>query len=314
MSTHIPTLQDADLKAALDYDGVEAVLQEVFEDLAHGRAQALARTRIDCGPVKLSAMGGIWLARNVAGIKSYPTVNGGFGFLVNLFDLASNVPLAVIPGTELTRFRTAALARLAARSACVGAPTVVCLFGFGAIGRSIAAALDEALPIREIRVVDPGLRPGQLEEAQPAFRAQLMPSDAAGVRGASLVVTATRSKTPVFDGTLVSPGTTVVAMGTSLPTGSELDDALLSRAAQVVVEWKPQSLVEAGEVVLGLRSGALRQERIVDLPQVYRREAAWRNAADDIVVFKSVGIGLADVAAAWLAQSRLAERRAVANA
>ena len=99
-------------------------------------------------------------------------------------------------------------------------------------------------------------------------------------------------------------GALVIAMGTSLPNGRELDDTALTRASRVLVEWRPQSLVEAGEVVLGMAAGALEVQRIADLSDLYAGRAPWRANDDEIVVFKSVGIGLADVACAWLAWQR----------
>jgi ornithine cyclodeaminase/alanine dehydrogenase-like protein (mu-crystallin family) len=63
-------------------------------------------------------------------------------------------------------------------------------------------------------------------------------------------------------------------MGTSLPNGSELDDATFRRASRLLVEWKPQSLVEAGEVVQALSAGVLSNEAdVVDFAQLYRNEA-----------------------------------------
>ena len=130
------------------------------------------------------------------------------------------------------------------------------------------------------------------------------------IADADLVLTTSRSKSPVFDGVALKAGATVVAMGSSLPTGRELGDATLRRASRVVVEWRPQSLHEAGEVVLALASGALDTDRIIDLPALYRQEGPWRQSASDIIVFKSVGIGLSDAAVArliwqrWLVQQR----------
>ena len=44
---------------------------------------------------------------------------------------------------------------------------------------------------------------------------------------------------PLFDGGLVKPGAFVAAVGSSKPVAPELDDALLSRAALIAVEWLP---------------------------------------------------------------------------
>nr|WP_296015255.1 ornithine cyclodeaminase family protein [uncultured Acidovorax sp.] len=297
-------LNDAQVSNLLDYEGTEDALVSAFGDLGRSQAQAMVRSRVDCGPVKLSAMGAIWLRHQIAAVKCYPTIEGRFAFALNLFDLHRNELVAVLPGTEITRFRTAAMARLAARAACQGVPEIACIFGFGTIGRSIGAALDGALPIQELHIVDPAVDAQLLASMQPAFKCRLKIASVDSVERSGLVITATRSKNPVFNGKRLAPGTTVIAMGTSLPNGSELDETTLGRAARVVVEWKPQSISEAGEVVLGLKCGALSPDRLVDLPELLTGRANWRESSSDIVVFKSVGIGLADLAAAWLACAR----------
>lgn len=299
-------LDDAAVASALDYRSVETTLVEALTDLAAGQAQPFARQRIDCGDVKLSAMGGIWLARQVAGIKSYPTVAGQFNFVMNLFDLREGGPLTVLPGSELTRFRTAALAVLAARRMIARPRPRIALFGFGVQGHSIAQALADLQPAH-LAVVDPG---APNERIAGFARHADFPVQALGaqdaVSQADLVVTATRSKSPVFEGAWLRPGASVVAIGTSLPNGRELDDTTVRRAARVLVEWKPQSLLEAGEVVLAQASGALEGvTKIADLAEIFAGRAPWRAGADEIVIFKSVGLGLCDVAAAWLAASRL---------
>jgi len=107
----------------------------------------------------------------------------------------------------------------------------------------------------------------------------------------------------VFDGDWLAPGAFVSAVGTSTARNRELDDRTLARASRVVVEWAPQSIVEAGEIVLWNEGRDL--AKIIDLPELYRDERAWAAASGHgITVFKSVGVGLADVAAAVLAIER----------
>lgn len=298
-------LDDARIDAVLNVPDCVAVLDDAFADLARGQAAVHVRHRTDCGATKLSTMGGLWTARGVAGVKTYPTVAGQFSFLVTLFDTRANRPLAVLEANALTRLRTTALTSLVAQKALCIQPRKLALFGAGLQGRAQAEALCAQFRFAEVVVVDP-----QGDDAwcarlalRQGCRVTLGDAESA-VRQADMVVTATRSKVPVFDGRWLSPGALVVAMGTSLPDGRELDDATLSRAARVLVEYLPQSRAEAGEVVLGLQSGALDDVRLVDLPALYRGEQPWRASASDIVVFKSVGTGLADVACAWLAVQR----------
>ncbi|MEW6707298.1 MAG: ornithine cyclodeaminase family protein [Pseudomonadota bacterium] len=294
-------ISDQEVARCLDFPAVIGALEQAFESLAHRRAAIKARTRIDCGNVKLSSMGALWLDAGLAGEKVYPTVEGRYSFLFNLFDIEQGRPLAVMEANELTRLRTAGLTAMVARR-CAGATRKLALFGAGVQGRAHLEALAHALPFEQVDVVDPLDQSAWCAEASRRFGLavrQRTPDEA--VDDADLVVTVTRSRTPVFDGTRLRPGAFVAAVGTSLPTGRELDDATLSRAGRIIVEWRPQSGAEAGELVLGRLAGAVDDARIVDLAELFAGQARWRAAEQEIVVFKSVGVGLADLAAASLA-------------
>lgn len=302
---------DARVASLLDYTSVRCVLEEAFTDLALGTAAIFPRTRSDCGAIKLSAMGAIWPARSVAGAKIYPTVDGQFSFLINLFNLKSNEPLAVLQANEVTRLRTAAIVNLVALRVVPRTASKLTVIGAGLQGKSVVDALVQNFQFSQVCVVDPGIQAPALEQwsSRLPVRPTLCNAEQA-VRGADMVVTASRSKVPVFDGSWLKPGAFVAAIGTSLPNGRELDDSTLARSGRVIVEWKPQSLVEAGEVVLGRASGALNPEKIIDLSELYRDRRDWRATQDEVVVFKSVGVGLADVATAWLAVQRANAGRA----
>ena len=94
-------------------------------------------------------------------------------------------------------------------------------------------------------------------------------------------------------------------MGSSRPDTRELDDALLERSARVIVEWREQTLREAGDLILAQADVRDRLE-IVDLGEVLAGHAPGRTAEDEIVIFKSVGVGIADIAVAALAYRLLA--------
>jgi ornithine cyclodeaminase len=298
-------ISDTQVAAALAEADVTAAVDQAFRSLAAGRASIKARQRIDCGPVKLSSMGAISLDEGLAAEKTYTTVGGRFGFVLNLFDAVSGQPLTLMEANELTRFRTPALTLLAARAACAN-PRKLALFGAGQQGQAHLLTLARGLPLEQVDVVDVIDVSAWCAQASRQLGLLVRQRSATeSVDGADVVVTTSRSKVPLFDGTLLKAGACVAAVGTSLPNARELDDATLSRAARIVVEWKPQSLVEAGEVVLGRQAGAVRDEQLVDLVEIYSGQQVWRAHADDVVVFKSVGVGLTDLAAAALAWRRL---------
>ncbi|GAA6118871.1 ornithine cyclodeaminase family protein [Acidovorax sp. FG27] len=298
----IPFFSDARIDALVDVPSCAVALDAAFTDLSAGNATIQARQRVDCGGVKLSTMGAVWASRQIAGVKAYTTVAGNFSFVVTLFDTATNRPAAVLEAQSLTRLRTAALTRLVTQRALRSHARKLALFGAGQQGRAQVQALCALRTFDEVAVVDPQADPAWARRLATQHSCEVTLCDApAALSGADLVVTATRSKQPLFDGSLLKRGALVIAMGASLPDGRELDDTTLRRAARVLVEWNPQSLVEAGEAVLGIASGALDQDRIVDLPMIYAGASPWRTTDDEIIVFKSVGIGLADVACGWLA-------------
>ncbi|MBV7542569.1 ornithine cyclodeaminase family protein [Acidovorax sp. sic0104] len=304
MNTSIPFISDRQVAQALDFRSVAAALGAAFASLAAGAAAVHARQRTDCRDLRLSTMGAVWAERGVAGVKVYPTVRGQFSFSILLFDVLTNQPLAVLDGNEITRLRTAAITALVASKAGPLRPRKLAVFGAGLQGRAQAEALCEWFDFEQVALVDPAGQSGWADTlAHRAGCPVAFTTPEAAVRGADLVVTATRSATPVFDGAWLAPGAFVAAMGISAPKGRELDDTTMDRAGRIILEWMPQSLAEAGEVVLW--QGRTDSAPLVDLPQLYAGDAPWRAEGQGITVFKSVGIGLADVAVAHLAVSRI---------
>ncbi len=307
---HITDKQVAEL---LDYRSVTAALEQAFRDLSNDAACIHGRQRSECSGTRLSTMGAVWSTEAVAGVKIYPTVAGQFSFAIVLFDLATNTAIAILDGNEITRLRTAAMTAFVASRAAPLAARKLALFGAGLQGRSQAQALCEVFDFEEVCIVDPMADPEWCAQFKDTIRGRVRvatPEEA--VRGADIVVTATRSHQPVFDGAWLGPGTFVAAMGTSAPKGRELDDATMERASRIIVEWKPQSLAEAGEIALW--DGRHATDKFIDLPELFRAERPWQIDPLDITVFKSVGVGLSDVATAHLAVKRLRAGSAAARA
>jgi ornithine cyclodeaminase/alanine dehydrogenase-like protein (mu-crystallin family) len=117
--------------------------------------------------------------------------------------------------------------------------------------------------------------------------AQAVASAEAAVRGAHIVVTATNSKDPVIENGWIAPGTMINAMGSNVSTRRELPADLVDRADLIAVDSLEQAKIEAGDLILPDRWG-----NVVELQTVQRH---WD--PDRITVFKSLGIGVEDVAA-----------------
>jgi ornithine cyclodeaminase/alanine dehydrogenase-like protein (mu-crystallin family) len=113
------------------------------------------------------------------------------------------------------------------------------------------------------------------------------------VRGADVVVTATYSKDPVLDSEWISPGTHVNAMGSNQAQRREIPADLLARASVIAVDSVEQARVEAGDLLLAWNEQDWHTPRLIELAHA----AGARKSADDITLFKSLGLGVEDVAA-----------------
>jgi ornithine cyclodeaminase/alanine dehydrogenase-like protein (mu-crystallin family) len=124
------------------------------------------------------------------------------------------------------------------------------------------------------------------------------------VGAADIVCTCTTSPTPVFEGSRLSPGSHVNAVGAYTPQTRELDDDAIMRA-RVVVETREVALAEAGDVLIPLGAGAIGPDHVVaDLSEVVRGVTV-RRSPEDVTVFKSVGVAFEDLVVARAALDRL---------
>jgi ornithine cyclodeaminase len=305
-------ISDDQVRSTIDFQQTLDVLQDAFEKFGRGQAANLTRSRATSAGKTISAMGAVLPADGVMGVKTYPTINGKFNFCVSLFSSNTGDLLAVVQGNALTELRTAAATLLAARALADAASSRLVLFGSGIQARAHVHAFVEHFGIRHVSIIDPHGDPEALAfslKVQHGIEAVVVSDAEEALRVADVVITATRSKTPLFDGRLVKAGAFVAAIGSSKPDTRELDDTLLSRAACIAVECKTQALAETGDFVLA--GAALDGGKVVELGQLVSGSAAYARQKGHVTLYKSVGIGLEDVALAHAA-FKLVQQQAVA--
>lgn len=308
-------ITEAEVAAVLDPDSAVAALRAAFAQHGRGQAQVLARHRATAtrngAALAISAMGAILEADStsqgplpaVLGTKVYSARNGKYHFLVSLFSADTGAALATLEANEFTRLRTAAASAVAADLLARPEVQTLAVFGAGIQARAHAEALCRVRRFQRVLVCARSGAAAFAAELQAALGLPVSAVDAATAASeADVIATATRSATPLFDGALVKPGAFVAAVGSSTPAARELDDALLGRAALVAVEWHTAAQQEAGDIVLAA-PGVIAPERLVELGELIVSPRP--RGPQDIVVYKSVGIGLEDVALARLVAHRL---------
>jgi ornithine cyclodeaminase/alanine dehydrogenase len=236
------------------------------------------------------------------GWKAYTTTKHGVRFLFGLYESATGRLAALIEADRLGQLRTGATTGVAVKHLTPDDADRVGLFGTGTQGRTQLAAIAAVRKLRQAVVY------GRDETRRRAFAAQMaaelnvevVPAATPGeaVRDLPIVVTATTSRTPVFAGDDVSPGTLVSAVGSNWLNKAEIDVGLIGRAARIVCDDVAACRHEAGDLHAAAEAGALDWSKAVPLADVVAGRVAGRTPPGEVAVFKSVGLAAEDVALA----------------
>ncbi len=232
--------------------------------------------------------------------------------LVALFDGDIGTALAVLDASAVTAVRTAAVSAVATDVLASPDASVLAILGAGVQARSHLAAL---LPVRrfdQVRVYAPTHEHAQAaiesigrlpNGVSPAAAVAASAEDA--VRGAHVVVTATSSRSPVLDLDWLEPGAHLNAVGASTPAMRELTPETVAACA-LFADSRESLRAEAGEFRLAVERGLIDGESHVrgELGEVLASIRPGRRDAQEITLFRSLGLAVEDLAAARLAVRR----------
>jgi ornithine cyclodeaminase/alanine dehydrogenase-like protein (mu-crystallin family) len=126
------------------------------------------------------------------------------------------------------------------------------------------------------------------------------------MRGADIVVAVTAAREPITDAVWLEPGMHVCAVGSSTSDMRELDAASVARC-RVFVDSRASASAEAGDLILARAEGRIGPDHIVAELGEVAAGAPGRRAADEITLFKSLGLAVEDVVTARLAFERARE-------
>lgn len=231
---------------------------------------------------------------------------------IMLFKRKTGEPLALVDGTSVTYWRTAAISALASQLLSKENSQHMMLFGTG----NLASYLVKAhLSVRDLKTVTLwGRNSAKVNDLLGEFSA-LYPSVTFNasidvdieVANADIICCATGAKTPLFDGNLVSVGTHIDCLGNHMKDARECDTVTVTRA-RVFVDSLTNTLNEAGELLMPIAEGAFNKDDIVgELADMCKTPELLRKSDDEITLFKSVGTAISDLVAAYQVVQKVAE-------
>lgn len=234
--------------------------------------------------------------------KGLPTTPGQ----VLLIDASNGLVVSVLDGTYVTQLRTgaatgAAFDVLAKKQCARGA-----LIGTGGQAPAQLEAMLAVRNLEEVKVFDLSrdrleVFVEQMNKELSRYGTRILAAQSAddAVEEADLLICVTPSQKPVFDGSKVKKGATVSCVGSYQPHMQEMDPVVLTRASGIYFDSKEAVLSEAGDILIPLEQGMIGEADFSgDLGDVLLGKVPGRKTDEDIIVFKTVGIGTQDLVTA----------------
>lgn len=241
---------------------------------------------------------------------------------VILMDATTGEVISVMDGTYITRVRTgaasgAAVDLLARKDAKVGA-----LIGTGGQAPAQLEAMLAARELEEVRVFSRNKEKREkfaedMSKELASYGAKIVAADSSddAIKDADVIVLATTSEVPVIDGNLVKEGALISGVGSYMPNMHEIDEVSIKRASKIFCDSVEAVLEEAGCIITPLKKGIISEENDLnkELGDVVSGKIPGRESDDEIIIFKSVGIGVQDVVTAQMIYDRAIEKNIGTN-
>jgi alanine dehydrogenase len=186
------------------------------------------------------------------------------------------------------------------------------IFGAAGQAKNHLLALMQVRKLTEVKVYsrNPENRRQFAEEMEPLTNLKITPVDKPddAVRGMDIILTATNSSVPVFDGNLLEPGqhvTTIVGSNVGLVKGGftaakrrEIDDATLARSdVHGIVSIQQAIQDEQADIFDPVDRGVIKWEQLIEIGAILAGNNEGRTRLEQITFYKNnAGQGVADVA------------------
>ena len=302
-------LDAATIRARLPWPRMLAALDEALRSEVHAPLRVNHTIDVPGLPAASLLLMPAWRTGRHVGVKLvtvFPgnATHGGrsVSAVYVLFDATNGVPVATLDGEELTARRTAGASAYASRKLARRDAHRLVMVGAGRQCPSLISAHRHVRPIDQVEIWSRTQAHAE-EKAADCVRAGIparATSDLEGaVAQADIVSCATLSTSPLVLGRFIAPGTHVDLVGAFGRHMRETDDAAMQRADLIVVDERQAALVEGGDVVQAIASGAIDARKVVaELRDFARGTHPGRTRDEQVTVFKSVGFALLDLAAA----------------
>jgi len=310
-------LSRQDVVKVLDMKDCMEVVEKAFAEMANGTAVLPLRIPITPPdglslymPAYLKELGAlackiVTVYKNNPEKYNMPVIVGK----VLVQDPNTGDVVCIMDGGYLTAVRTGAASGVATRYLARTDKGQVCgVFGAGVQAKSQLWAVAEARKLSKALVYDISDEAIKnfIGEMSEKLGLEIVKAGSADqmLEQSDIIVAATSSATPIFDGSKVRPGTHINGIGSHTPNARELDTTIIKRST-VIADSCEACLKEAGDIMIPIGEGAIdKSHMIAELGEIVTGRKPARTRNDEITLFKSNGLAIQDVAAAKLVYDR----------
>ncbi|HXG92773.1 MAG TPA: ornithine cyclodeaminase family protein [Blastocatellia bacterium] len=233
---------------------------------------------------------------------------------VMLFSGETGRLMALMNASAITAIRTAAVSGVATQLLAREDASELAIIGAGVQARAHIEAMACARQIKRARVASRHFENAKkfAEEMQPHYSFPIEPVETVeeAAREADLIVTATTASEPIVKREWVRAGAHLNVVGSSIPTTREVDSATMA-AASLFVDRRESTINEGGDYLFALREGAITPDHIrAEIGEILIGAKSGRASADEITLFKSLGLAVEDLASAQYLYRKAKEARA----
>lgn len=299
----IDQAQARDLLARID---VPQIVRKLFRDLAAGNAVQPAQQVVEFpqGAGDFINYLGVLAEDGVYGVKTSPYIAREQGALVTawtlLMSMKTGQPLLLCDASELTTARTAATTAVAVDALAPLNAQRLAIIGSGKVAQAHLHYVKTLRDWQSISVYSPSLP--EDPETQAVLRTiapQVKISDSreSAIADAEVIMLCTSSAGPVIDPATLSKPALITSISTNAPRAHEVPPQSLNDM-QVFCDYRLTTPGSAGEMLIAAEQHGWSNGSIVgDLADLLS-EKVQRPGYDRHVFFRSIGLGLEDIALA----------------
>lgn len=308
-------LSSDDIRSLADPSEYVEAVREGFRERGNG-APANPRERLHSSDPKGLLTGYNAILPDMEAMGGY-LYSAGFDegdawFICPLFDAEKGELIALLDGSFFNPFKTGATGAVAVDALARNDASVMAVIGSGPQARGQLTCTAEVRDLEEVRVFSPTQdhREAFAEEMTEVTDTPVEAVDTSqkAVQNADIVVTATTSSSPVFEGLHLKEGSHVTAMGQYHPDKNELDATTIQRS-KYVIDLHERLMEDAGSFINAVEEEQISPTHLhAELGEVIVGQKQGRTDQEDVTVFDSGGTAIETVAAANMLYNKAREQ------